>query len=134
MIDEIFEPPLTAQLPSEVTPPAALRGRTLAAVAQSRRTRRWQRIGSLAIAATLIAVVGTSVTPQKKHASDVPGGASILLAAERAQPAFEALDRAESELRSALAVTPGDADLGAALAAIQDRRERLQRMIREAAS
>jgi|CXWL01.1.fsa_nt_gi hypothetical protein len=134
MIDERFEPPLTEQLPVELTPPAALRGRTLAAVAQARRTRRWKRIGSLAIAATLIAVVGTSLTPQKKHASDVPGGASILLAAERAQPAFEALDRAERELRSALSATPGDTDLGAALAAIQDRRERLQRMIREAAS
>jgi hypothetical protein len=134
MIDDSFEPPLSEQLPAELPPPAALRGRTLAAVARTRRTRRWKRIGGLAVAASLVAIIGTSVTPRQKRASDVPGGASILLAAERAQPAFDALDRAEGELRSALAATPDDADLGAALAAIQDRRERLQRMIREAAS
>lgn len=134
MIDESFEPPIETRLPSELPPPAALRGHTLAAVARARRTRRWKRIGGLAVAAGLIAIVGTSLTPQKKHASDVPGGASILLAAERAQPAFEALDQAERELRTALTSTPGDADLSAALAAVQDRRERLQRLVREAAS
>lgn len=134
MIDDTFEPPLAEQLPPELPPPAALRGRTLAAVARSRRTRRWKRVGSLAIAASLVALIGTSMTPRKKHASDVPGGASILLAAERAQPAFEALDQAERELRAALTLAPQDTDLGAALAAVQDRRERLQRLVREAAS
>lgn len=134
MIDESFEPPLAEQLPSALVPPPALRTATLAAVDRARRVRRWKRVGSLAIAASLIAIIGTSMTPRQKHASDVPGGASILLAAERAQPAFEALDQAEAELRSALTATPGDADLDAALAAVQDRRERLQRLVREAAS
>lgn len=134
MIDESFEPPLAEQLPAEIAPPAALRERTLAAVARGQRARRWKRFGTLAVAASLIAVLGTSLTPRQKRASDVPGGASILLAAERAQPAFEALDRAEAELRGALAATPDDGDLGEALAAVQLRREQLQQQIREAAS
>ncbi len=134
MIDETFEPPLTVQLPSEVPPPAALRERTLAAVAQSRRTRRWRRIGGLAVAASLLAVVATSLTPRQKRASDVPGGASILLAAGRAQSAFVDLDRAEGELRLALTATPDDADLRTALATVRARREGLQRLVREAAS
>ncbi|MEI2719180.1 MAG: hypothetical protein V9E87_03425 [Gemmatimonadales bacterium] len=134
MIEESFEPPLAEQLPAELAPPAALRERTLAAVTRVRRTRRWKRFGTLAIAASLVAVLGTSLTPRQKRASDVPGGASILLAAKRAQPAFASLDQAERELRAALTASPGDADLGAALAAVQDRRERLQRLVREAAS
>lgn len=134
MTDAPFEPPLDRSLPPELAPPPALRAATLAAVARARRRRTWMRVGRLAVAAMLLAIVGTSMTPRRKHASDVPGGASILLAAERAKPAFEALDRAEQELRAALAATPADADLGAALSALQQQRERLHRQVREAAS
>jgi len=58
----------------------------------------------------------------------------MLLASERAAPAFAALDLAERELRTALAESAGDPELDTALASVRDQRARLQRMIREAVS
>jgi hypothetical protein len=93
-----------------------------------------RRLAVGAFAAGLLVVVATSLTPRVKQAGDVPGGASILLAAERAQPAFASLDQAERELQAALVASPQDPELDMALAAVRDQRARLQRMIREAAS
>jgi hypothetical protein len=134
MTDDLAEPPLTDGLPRELAPPPALRATTLAAVARARRRRRWGRGTGLAIAAGLLLVVATSLTPREKRAGDVPGGASILLAAERARQTLDALDAAERELRDALIAAPDDRELLARLATLRDRRDAIHRLVREAAS
>lgn len=134
MTDEPLEPPLSQRLPAEVAPPPALRATTLAAVGRARRRRRWLRGTGLAIAAGLLLVMATSLTPRQKRASDVPGGASILLASERARPTLDALDAAERELREALVAAPDDREILERLTLLRDRRAAVQRLIREAAS
>jgi len=134
MTGDPIEPPLNHQLPAELPPPPALRSATLAAVATARRQRRMRRRGGLAIAAGLLLLVATSLTPRQKRASDVPSGASILLAADRARPTLDALDAAEVELRAALVAAPDDHEILERLTALRDRRAAVQRLIREAAS
>jgi hypothetical protein len=82
----------------------------------------------------LLLVTATSLTPRQKRASDVPGGASILLASERARPTLDALDAAERELREALVAAPDDREILERLTLLHDRRAAVQRLIREAAS
>lgn len=134
MTDEPIEPPLAERLPAELSPPAALRAATLSAVARAQRHRTWWRRGGVAVAAGALLVVATSLTPRQKRASDVPGGASILLAADRARPTLDALDTAEAELRAALVAVPEDREILERLTALRDRRAAVQRLIREAAS
>jgi hypothetical protein len=135
MIDDSFEPPLDATLPAEIGPPPALRAETLAAVARARRQRGFRRVAVGVVAAGLLVVVGTSIMPGVKHAGESPAlPFPTVLADERARPAFASLDQAEQELSDALVASPDDPELVVALAALRDQRERLQRMIREAAS
>ena len=59
---------------------------------------------------------------------------SAQLAAERAQAEFRELDAAATEIESALAGSPADAELRAYLSSVRARRDELSRRVKEAAS
>ncbi len=119
--------------PLIVAPPAEVRPAVLSAIREARWRRGWRRAGGLAAVAAA-AIMLLMAQPNRKRASDVPGGASILLAAERARPEFAALDQAARELEAALRAQPNDPELQAFLASVHARRAALSRLIRDAAS
>lgn len=122
------------RLAQAIALPGALRAITLGAVAARRvstRRRRWILTGAAAACAAFVMLASQ---PARKRAQDVPGGASVLYAAERAKPEFEALDAAAAEVQAALRINPDDAALRAFMGTIEERRAAITRQIREAAS
>lgn len=123
--------PIAAQV---IVPPIGLRATTLGAVTARRaasRRRRWIVTGAVAVSAAMVLL---AIQPAGKRAQDVPGGASILYATERAKPEFEALNAAAAEVDAALRAQPDDAALRAFKGTIEERRSAIARQIREAAS
>lgn len=123
-----------APLPPEVTPPLTLRDTVLQSVRQFRTRRRRAQWLAMTTAVAAVLLLALAVQPRRKHASDVPGGAAILFAADRARPELTALDAAEAELLTALRASPNDLSLTHALDALRRQRSQLQRLVRDVAS
>jgi anti-sigma factor RsiW len=119
---------------AEPSLPPGLRHSVLGAVSAAHRRRRQRAWITFATGVAALVILGVAVQPRRKEASDVPRGAVILLAADRARPELEALDHAESELLLALRSAPSDAVLTHALEDLRRQRVELQRLVREAAS
>lgn len=129
--------------------------RTTTRMAGSWRLRAWVATG--AVAATLAIMIvrreftgnqagtgvadtialGTSTAPTPDDVLTQASGmqrVSAQLAAERAQAEFRELDAAATEIESALAGSPADAELRAYLSSVRARRDELSRRVKEAAS
>jgi len=121
-------------VPPGVAPPPALRAKALTAVRRIRWIRRGRVWGAgIAIAAAAVLVLSTTPAPDSGVPS-APGKTSSVLAIDRAQPEFDALDRAARELESALLEAPDDPALRGFLATVNERRAALSRQVKDAAT
>ena len=144
--ETLMERATAAQLPTFTPPvPAALRAPVLRAVDERRRrarSRRWTTASALLGAAALLAVI---FRPAVRHDTLVVADSSTVAASarprdtrssadERAQSEFIALDDAARELQSALAQAPNDRQLTEFLRSVTERRQALQRQVKDAHS
>ena len=127
------------------TLPPELRTRTLAAVrarrSAGRRARRWWTAGIAAAAAAVVLSVGVArftsapaddpTTTVATQDTAVSPAATLAMLSSRDE--FAALDEAIRELETALAASPGDAELQAFLASAIARRTELERQVKDAA-
>ena len=133
-------------LPTLAPPlPAALRAPVLRAVDERRRraqAKRWTTTLALLGAAALLAVI---LRPTTRQGNLVVADSSTVAASaqprdarspadERAQSEFIALDDAARELQSALVQAPNDRQLTEFLRSVTERRQALQRQVKDARS
>ena len=144
--ETLMERATAAQLPTFTPPvPAALRAPVLRAIDERRRraqAKRWTTALALLGAAALLAVI---LRPTTRQGNLVVADSSTVAASaqprdarspadERAQSEFIALDDAARELQSALVQAPNDRQLTEFLRSVTERRQALQRQVKDARS